>query len=106
LGQGRVSDPHYPFGSGNMLEVAFLTSHVLWSMGGRELEEMVDMVTWRAAKALGAEYCGLRRGCRADFVVADGRTVHEVLWKHSPPKYVVRGGKVVSAWKADVRTYV
>ena len=36
LGQDDISDAYYPFGRNNMLEVAFLASHLLWMMTGRK----------------------------------------------------------------------
>ncbi len=106
LGQGRISDPYYPFGSGNMLEIVYLAAHIFRSLGMRELEEFLDMISWRAAKVLGLRYCGLREGCPSDFVIADGKTIHEVISRHLPTKYVVKDGKIVSASRNKVNVYL
>ncbi len=53
LGQDDISDAYYPFGRNNMLEVAFLASHLLWMTTAAEMETLYDMVTTRAAQAMG-----------------------------------------------------
>ncbi|MCB1465619.1 MAG: cytosine deaminase, partial [Rhizobiaceae bacterium] len=45
LGQDDISDAYYPFGSNNMLEVAFLGSHLLWMTRREEIERLYDLVT-------------------------------------------------------------
>jgi cytosine deaminase len=49
-----------------------------------------------AARVMGIEGHGLEPGCRADLVVLDGTTVREVVGRHSPPRYVIAGGRVVA----------
>jgi cytosine deaminase len=52
LGQDDISDAYYPFGRNNMLEVAFLASHLLWMMTGQEIDKLYDMITVDAAAAI------------------------------------------------------
>jgi len=40
LGQDDISDAYYPFGRNNMLEVAFLNSHLLWMTTAEAMEEL------------------------------------------------------------------
>lgn len=96
LGQDDIADAYYPYGRNNMLEVAFLASHITWSMTLKDMDAFMDMITWRARKAMGLPVCGVEPGCPADLVVNRGRTVYEVLWFHEPPSYVVRNGRVVA----------
>jgi len=40
LGQDDISDAYYPFGRNNMLEVAFLASHLLWMTTRAEIDRL------------------------------------------------------------------
>jgi cytosine deaminase len=53
LGQDDISDAYYPYGRNNMLEVAFLNSHLLWFTTNEDMETLYDMVTKNAARAIG-----------------------------------------------------
>jgi cytosine deaminase len=95
LGQDDVCDAYYPFGQNNMLEVGFLSAHLLWMTTPPEMETLYDMLTVNAAKCIRLENFGLRVGAAAHLVVLDARSVHEALWYHRPPLWVVSHGKVV-----------
>ncbi len=105
LGQDDISDAYYPYGMNNMLEVAFLASHITWSMTLNDMDRFMDMITWRAERAMGLEYCGIRPGCQADLLVLNGRTVYEAIWRHEAPKYVISRGKIVAEneFKSKIR---
>jgi cytosine deaminase len=55
LSQDDVDDAYYPHGSSNLLEVAFLASHMLWMMSQQDRETIYDMITGNAAKILRIE---------------------------------------------------
>ena len=95
LGQDDVSDSYYPFGRNNMLEVAFLAAHLLWMTTLPEMETLYDMITHRAAKAMGLTGYGLKVGNAADLVVLDAPNVLEALREHAAPKWVIRNGVVI-----------
>lgn len=96
LGQDDIADAYYPYGANNMLEVAFLNSHILWMTTLNDMDTLFDMITWRAAKAMNIDRYGLKVGNRADIVILDGKSVYEAIWKHKPPKYVISKGKLVA----------
>lgn len=96
LGQDDCADAYYPFGRCNMLEIAFLASHLLRRMLPRDLEELMAMVTSVPAAIIGRRDIGLRRGCMADLIVLDGFDCAQVLARHSKPLFVLKGGRVVS----------
>jgi len=52
LGQDDIADAYYPYGRNNMLEVAFLASHIMNMVGRDEMEILYDLITTNAAKAL------------------------------------------------------
>ncbi len=105
LGQDDISDAYYPFGRNNMLEVAFLASHLLWMTTRAEMETLYDMITVNAAKAMNIEGHTLQVGGNANLVVLNQSDVLEALREHSAPRVVVSHGKVIdqanmeSMWK-------
>ena len=95
LGQDDISDAYYPFGRNNMLEVAFLASHLLWMTRRHELDVLHEMITTRAAQAINLEDHGLAIGRRADLVVLDQADLTDALRFHEPPRCVISHGRVV-----------
>jgi cytosine deaminase len=95
LGQDDISDAYYPFGRNNMLEVAFLASHLLWMMTRQEIEKLYDMITVDAASAINLDRFGLCEGAAANLVVLDHADVVEALRFHGPPAHVISHGRTV-----------
>ena len=96
LGQDDCSDAYYPFGRCNMLEVAFLASHILRKMTPADVEELYDMVTVNPARIIGSETGRISEGSPADLVVLSERSVTEALAVHGRPTAVVNRGILVS----------
>ena len=92
LGQDDVQDAYYPFGECNMLQVAFLASHLLRMLTMADMELLYDMVTTTAAKVLGLTGHVLAVGGDADLVVLDEEDVYHAIWYHRAPAYVVKNG--------------
>ncbi|RME77548.1 MAG: cytosine deaminase [Chloroflexi bacterium] len=105
LGQDDISDAYYPFGRNNMLEVAFLASHLLWMTTTGEMEQLYRMITVDAARAMGIANFGLQEGGAAHLVVLNAPNVLEALRYHQAPAVVVSHGKVVDtqAMEAVIR---
>ena len=99
LGQDDISDAYYPFGRNNMLEVAFLASHLLWMTTSVEMDILYDMITVRAARAMGLKDLALRVGATANLVVLDAPSVLEALRQHAAPVSVISHGKLVNQGK-------
>jgi cytosine deaminase len=95
LGQDDISDAYYPFGRNNMLEVAFLASHLLWMMTRTGVEKLYDMITVDAAHAINLTHFGVSVGSRANLVVLDQADTVEVLRNHGAPAVVIKNGKVL-----------
>ena len=89
LGQDDISDAYYPYGRNNMLEVAFLNSHLLWFTTREDMETLYDMVTKNAARAIGLKDFELKVGAEANLVVLDQPNVLEALRFHERPSYVI-----------------
>lgn len=99
LGQDDISDAYYPFGRNNMLEVAFLASHLLWMTTSAEMDQLYDMITVRAAQAMGLRNLALRLGAPANLVVLETPNVLEALRQHAAPAFVISHGKLVDQGK-------
>jgi cytosine/creatinine deaminase len=95
LGQDDISDAYYPFGRNNMLEVAFLASHLLWMTTRQDIEKLYDMITVDGAKAINLVGFGIVPGAIANLVVLDCPDVVEALRYHAPPRHVISNGKIV-----------
>jgi cytosine deaminase len=95
LGQDDISDAYYAFGRNNMLEVAFLASHLLWMMTRQDVEKLYDMITVDAATAINLSGFRLTEGAAADLVVLNQPDVIEALRFHEPPAHVVKNGVLV-----------
>ncbi len=99
LGQDDISDSYYPFGRNNMLEVAFLAAHLLWMTSRAEMETLYDMVTTRAAQAIGVRQHRLEVGAAANLVVLKEENVLEALREHAVPAALISHGKLVDLQK-------
>ena len=79
LGQDDIQDAYYPFGECNMLQVAFLASHLLRMVTFDDMDLLYDMITVNAAKVLGIEGHELKVGGNADLVVLDQKDRKSVV---------------------------
>jgi cytosine deaminase len=95
LGQDDISDAYYPYGQNNMLEVAFLASHLLWMTTRDDMEVLYDMITTDAAAAMGIQDHSLEVGSPANLVVLQQPDLLEALRFHQPPTAVISGGRLV-----------
>lgn len=99
LGQDDLADAYYPYGRNNMLEVAFLASHLMWMTGRDEMEILYDLITTHAAEALNIPNYGLYVGGIADLVVLDASSVWEAIWSHEAPLHVIKSGREITVKK-------
>jgi len=94
LGQDDVYDAYYTYGRCNMLEVAFLGSHLLWMMMPQDRELLYDMITVNPAKIMRIQGYGLQAGNPANLIVLNAADLREAFVYHSDPLYVIRNGAV------------
>ncbi len=95
LGQDDISDAYYPYGRNNMLEIAFLNSHLLWMTTEEEMEKLYDMITIDVAEAMGIKDFSLEVGHEANLVILNDENVLEAYRNHREPRYVISHGKPV-----------
>ncbi|MDQ6816805.1 MAG: amidohydrolase family protein [Actinomycetota bacterium] len=94
--QDDVNDPYYPFGKPDQLEVAQYAAHVAQLTYPSQLDDVLDMVSTNAARAMRLEGYGLEPGDRADLVVLGDPSVREALRLLSPRRFVFHGGRLVA----------
>jgi cytosine deaminase len=99
LGQDDISDAYYPYGRNNMLEVAFLASHLLWMTTRPEMDVLYDMITTRAAECIGIQDFQIKVGAPANLVVLEAANTLEALRYHEAPLHVVSHGRLVDLAK-------
>jgi cytosine deaminase len=97
FGQDCVDDGFYPFGRGDMLEVALIAAHAAHLTTRDELAAALSAVTSAPARAwrLGGQY-GIERGARADIQLFAASTWPEVLRLQDPPTHVWHSGRLVA----------
>ena len=97
FGQDCVQDGFYPFGRGDLLEVALVSAHAAHLATVDEQHLALAAVTWVPAEAwrLGAAY-GVRPGGRADLQLYAASSWPEVLRLQDPPRHVWFRGREVA----------
>ncbi|GAB1456849.1 amidohydrolase family protein [Spirochaetota bacterium] len=96
LAQDDIADAYYPFGRNNLLEIGFLAVHLLWMTGFEQMEKVYDMITTKAALALGIKGHELKEGNPANLVVLKQENVWKALLEHEAPAYVIKSGKDIT----------
>jgi cytosine deaminase len=96
LGQDDIADAYYPFGQNNMLEVAFLAAHLMWMTTPQDMEILYDLITTKAAQALGIQAYALKEGNMANLVVLNAESVWEAIWSHEAPLHVIKNGRDIT----------
>jgi len=96
LGQDDIADAYYPFGRNNMLEVAFLTAHLLWMTTFEEMGILYDLITTKAAQAMAIKDFELKEGNKANLVVLNAENIWEAFTNHEAPCHVIKDGKEVT----------
>jgi cytosine deaminase len=97
FGQDCVDDGFYPFGRGDMLEVALIAAHAAHLTTRAELDTVLAAVTSAPARAwrLGAQY-GIRRGAQADFQLFAASSWPEAVRLQEPPTHVWHSGRLIA----------
>jgi cytosine deaminase len=97
LGHDSIMDPWYPLGRGDMLAAASLALHVLQMSGEGEINEMLELITNRAARTLGiADRYGLEEGKPANLVIFDTVAPFDALRVGPARRWVIKDGRVVA----------
>jgi len=95
-GQDCIRDPFYPFGTGQMLEVAHLLAHADHLSTPGQIEQVMDAITVNGARAQRLRDYGVRPGCRADLVVLPVSDAHEAIRLRPRPRCVLKAGRLIA----------
>ena len=96
VGQDDIDDPYYPFGRGDMLELAFVMCHAAHLGSPSELDSAFDMVSYNPAKGMRLQHYGMNVGDSADLVLLDATDVHEALRLQPERIAVIKRGRIVA----------
>jgi len=99
LSQDDVDDAYYPYGRCNLLEVAFLASHLLWMMSQRDREILYAMITENAARILRIDGYGLRVGNPANMIELNAKDLKQAYTYHAEPRHIIRNGRLIETPK-------
>jgi cytosine deaminase len=92
----NIQNAFTPFGRGNILDIARLLAEVCQFGTGADATTVVEMMTTRAARAMGLRDYGLEVGSQADFALFGGTTAREVFLEASHPDAVYKKGLLVA----------
>ncbi len=94
-GHDNLQDIFYPFGQGDMLEVAFITSLAAHLSGRDGIRIVGKMPRQNAARILGLKDYGIQVGSPANIVIIPEYNLVDILANRSPRYAVIRQGKLV-----------
>lgn len=106
FGQDCVKDTFYPFGSGDMLQVALITAHAAQMSLPHEIDKVFDMITYDAAKILDIENYGIEEGNEANLTILDCSSVQDAIRLQPSRLYVIKNGRIVAKNRTETELYV
>ncbi|GAC1400048.1 MAG: cytosine deaminase [Ktedonobacteraceae bacterium] len=97
LGHDSIMDPWFPLGKGDMLAAAQLALYLCHMSGYEEMNDVLDLITTNAAKALGIlDTYGIEEGKPANFLILDAPSAFEALRLVPARLHVFKEGREVA----------
>jgi cytosine deaminase len=97
LGHDSIMDPWFPLGKGDMLAAAQLALFLCHMSGYEEINDVFDLITTNAAKALRIQdKYGIEENKPADFLILDAPSAFEALRLVSTRLHVFKRGREVA----------
>jgi cytosine deaminase len=97
LGHDSIMDPWFPLGRGDMLAAAQLALFLCHMSGHSEIDDVFDLITINAAKALRIQDCyGIEEGKPADFLILDAPSAFEALRLLPARLHVFKAGREIA----------
>jgi cytosine deaminase len=93
----NVRDALRPLGNFDLLEEALILAYGAHLDTVDELNALLQMSTYNAAKALRLQKYGLEKGCMADMVVLDAPTASAAIVGQAEKRYVFKAGRLMAA---------
>lgn len=96
VGNDNIMDPFNPLGKGSMLQALHLLLHVAHLSGEKEIDQLLDLITYNGAKTLGIEEdYGIDVNKPADLIILDASSPKEAIRLGSECLYVLRRGEIL-----------
>ncbi|CEP80929.1 cytosine deaminase [Paraclostridium sordellii] len=94
--QDSISDPWYPLGTGNLMNILDAGIHICQMMSFEEINNSLDLITINGAKTLNIEKnYGIKVGNKANFIVLNAKNEFEAIRERVGVLYSIRNGKVL-----------
>lgn len=92
--QDSMSDPWYPLGNGNMMNILDHGIHIAQMMSSTEIQNALDLVTINGAKTMNLmEHYGLEEGKPADFIILNAFSEFEAICERAGILASIRNGE-------------
>lgn len=103
--QDSISDPWYPLGSGNLMNVLDAGLHVCQLTKSEQIEHALDLITDNGAKALrlGNGY-GIAPGRPASFIALNADNPFDAVCERAPVACSVRSGRILFIRNEQIHT--
>ena len=95
-GSDNVRDAWQPYGTGDMLERAWIVAYRSGFRRDADFQLAYDMTSTQAARAIGGTAYGIAVGNDADLVVLDAECIPEAIARRPSRRYVIKRGRVVA----------
>ena len=93
--QDSISDPWYPLGNGNLMNILDIGLHACQLMSLKEIESALDLITVHGAKTMNLDAYGIEVGRMADFIILDAGTPFDAVQGRADVLCSVRHGKLL-----------
>ncbi len=98
LGHDSIMDPWFPLGKGDMLAAAQLAVFLCHMSGYEEINNMLDLITTRAARTLRIQdRYGIEEGKPADFLILDAPSAFEAIRLLPARLHVFKAGREIAS---------
>ncbi|NQX59524.1 amidohydrolase family protein [Paenibacillus qinlingensis] len=91
----NIHDPFHPFGRGDLLQIALISSYAAHMGRPADLRTLLRMITEAPANVLGLTAYGIAEGRPANFVVVDGHSIEEIFTMLPERRWVYSQGRFV-----------
>src|SRR5690625_1825469 len=97
LGNDDITDPFYPFGTGNMLDVLYMLLHVSHLLGYEHIRNSFDLITTNGAQTLNIkEHYGIEEGKPANLIILPAENEYDIIRRRIKPIYSIRNGEIIA----------
>jgi cytosine/creatinine deaminase len=92
----NVRDAYRPLGNFDLLEEGLVLAYGAHMDSIEQLETLLQMSTYNAARLMGLKGYGLQTGCQADLVILDASSPSAAIVGQVEKLYVFKGGRLVA----------